>query len=115
MESLINWNAMKVLFDVLQALFMVLVSVYVWWTNRTRANGRTIQGINKRIDTVEREVGSIKQTVDNMPHHGDMDQLRSEIGQLNRGLAEVVAEMKGSNQLLHRLHDYLLTERGNGR
>lgn len=108
----INWAAAKVLFDVLQALFMVLVTIYVWWTNKHRATGTAIRAMNERLDGVDRHVSQLEQAIKHRPRHDDLDKLRAEMAQTNRGLAELGAQLQGTTALLNRLHDYLLQERG---
>lgn len=108
-----NWAAIKVLWDVLQGFLVAGVAIYAWWTNKHRATGTAIRDVNHRIDALDRHVTSIEQTVGNQPDYGDLDKLRAEMAQTNRGLAEVSAQLQGTSALLNRLHDYLLQERGN--
>ncbi|GEK71582.1 MULTISPECIES: DUF2730 family protein [Halomonas] len=108
----INWTAAKVLFDVAQALFMAGVAFYVWWTNKHRATGKAIAEVNGRIDDLDKHVSRIEQTLDNRPGYSEIEQLRTEMATMNRGVAELAAQMQSSNSLLNRLHEYLLTERG---
>lgn len=108
----INWSAAKVLFDIAQALFMAGVAIYVWWSNKHRATGTAITETNGRLDELERHVTRIEQTLDNRPGYSEIEQLRTEMATMNRGVAELAAQMQSSNSLLNRLHEYLLTERG---
>jgi len=109
----INWSAAKVLFDVFQAACMVAVSAYVWWSNRHRATSSAIRQVNTRLDEVDRHVSRLEQTLDSRPGYGEIDKLRAEMATMNRGVAELAAQMQASNSLLNRLHEYLLTEKGN--
>lgn len=111
----INWAAAKVLFDVIQALVMVGVAIYVWWTNKHRATSTALRKVNERIDRVDQHVGRLEHTLENRPGYSEIDQLRAEMATMNRGVAELAAQMQASNSLLNRLHEYLLTEKGNGR
>ncbi|ASK20687.1 DUF2730 family protein [Vreelandella venusta] len=110
---MINWDAAKVLFDISQALFMAAVAAYVYWTNKHRATGTAIKQVNERLDDVDKHISRLEQTLENRPGYSEIDQLRSEMATMNRGVAELSASMNASNALLNRLHEYLLTEKGN--
>ncbi|NVF15982.1 MULTISPECIES: DUF2730 family protein [Vreelandella] len=110
--ELINWAAAKLFFDIAQAVLMGGVAVYVWWTNRTRATGTAITQVNKRIDEVDKHVSSLEQTLENRPGYTEIEALRSELAEMNRGMAQISAQMQSTTALLNRLHEYLLTEKG---
>ncbi|ATG73667.1 hypothetical protein AN401_07190 [Zobellella denitrificans] len=106
-----NWTAIRFAFDVFQALFMTGVAIYVWWTRRTSATAAEINGLKQRITEVDSRAARIEQALEHRPGHGDIDELRGELAQTNRALAELGAQLQGTTALLHRLHEYLLTER----
>lgn len=107
----INWDAAKVVWDVGQSAVVVAVSAYVWWTGRNRASESTIREINRRLDGVDGKIVAMEQTIARQPGHQDLEELRDEIAQTNRLLAEIGASQRHMSQLVNRLHDYLLTER----
>ncbi|AQU83236.1 MULTISPECIES: DUF2730 family protein [unclassified Halomonas] len=111
--DVINWAAAKLLFDILQALLMCVMAVYIYWLNKHRATGTAISKLNERVDDVDKHLSRLEQTLDNRPGYSEIDQLRSEMATMNRGVAELSASMNASNALLNRLHEYLLTEKGN--
>lgn len=107
----INWDAAKVVWDVGQTVVLVVFSGYVWWSNRNRASESTINAINRRLDGVDGKIVSMEQTIARQPGHQDLEELRDEIAQTNRLLAEIGASQRHMSQVVNRLHDYLLTER----
>lgn len=109
--ELINWSAAKLLFDVLQALFMGGVAVYVYWTNKHRATGTAITEVNERLDDVDKHVSRLEQTLENRPGYSEIDKLRGEMAGMNRSVGELAVQVQASNALLNRLHEYLLTEK----
>lgn len=111
----IDWTAARFFFDVITALFMVGVAIYVWWSNRNRATGAAIQDVHARLDQVDRHVARIEQTLDSRPGYAEIDVLRAEMATISRGMAEISAQMQSTTALLGRLHEYLLTEKGNAR
>lgn len=113
--ELINWAAAKVLFDVGQALFMGGVAAYVYWSNKHRATGTAIAEVHVRIDEVDRHVSRLEQALANRPGYGEIDKLRAEMAEMNRGMAQVSAQLQSTTALLNRLHEYMLQEKGNGR
>ncbi|MDO0944643.1 DUF2730 family protein [Chromohalobacter israelensis] len=112
MES-INWDAAKVFSDLGQWLIMGAFAIYAWWSRRNSDNGKTLNGINNRIDGLDKHLAQVEQTIKHRPRHDDLDKLRTEMTHTNRELAEVSSQLKSTTALLNRLHDYLLQERGN--
>lgn len=112
MEITNLWDA-RFLFNVVQALFMLGVSIYVWLATRHRATGSAIKQVNKRIDETDKHVSRIEQTLENRPGYSEIEKLRGDLGRMNRSVGELATQVHSSNALLNRLHEYLLTEKGN--
>lgn len=112
MES-IDWSAAKVGLDLIQMAFTGAVAIYVWWSNKYRANASAIRTLSQRIDGQDKHLAQLDQTIKHRPRHDDLDKLRDEMTHTNRELAEVSSQLKSTTALLNRLHDYLLQEKGN--
>lgn len=110
--EVVDWSAARLGWDVLQTAIMALIGVYVWWTSRTRATTQAIKRVDERVTEITGEVRHLEQTLEHRPGYGDLDNLRAEMAQTNRSLAEVSAQLQSTTALLHRLHDYLLQEKG---
>lgn len=111
--ELIDWAGARFFFEVLKNAFLLGVGVYVWWTNRNRATSTAIREVHLRLDEVDRHVSRLEQTLDNRPGYGEIDKLRAEMAEMNRGMAQVSAQLQSTTSLLNRLHEYMLQERGN--
>jgi len=111
----IDWTAARFLFDVLTTIFMIGVAIYVWWTNRTRATSTALLEVHNRLDDVDRHVSRIDQTLENRPGYSEIEVLRTELSEMNRGMAQINAQMQSTTALLNRLHEYLLAQKGNNR
>lgn len=110
MES-VDWSAARLGWDVVQAIIMAAIGVYVWWTGRSRATTEAIDRVDERVSQTQTRLDRVEHTLENLPGHGDLDALRVEMAHTNRKLAEVSAQLVGTTNLLNRLHDYLLQER----
>lgn len=108
----IDWGAARLFWDIGQALVLVVLSAYAWWGRRNRASESTIRDINHRLDGAEKKIAQVEQAVNSRPDHGDLERLRQEMSETNRLLAEMSASQRATTQLVNRLHDYLLNERG---
>lgn len=111
----IDWTAARFFFDVAQVAFMCGVALYVWWTNKHRATSTALKAVNSRMDKIDRHITQVENTVSSRPGYGEIDKLRSEMAEMNRGMAQVSAQLQSTTALLNRLHDYMLQEKGNGR
>ncbi len=111
----IDWNAARFYFDVLSAIFMVGVAIYVWWTTRTRANSNALDDVHDRLDEMDRHVTTLRQALDSRPSYTEINALRAELSEINSGMSRISAQMQSTSVLLDRLHDYLLADKGNAR
>ncbi|NVE91557.1 DUF2730 family protein [Vreelandella titanicae] len=110
--EVINWAAAKLFFDILQALILAGVSIYVWWINRTRATGKAITTTNVRIDDVEKRMVNLEHQVERLPDHEDIEKLQEQMTKTNLLLAEISAGQKAMANQVNRMDDYLMNHRG---
>lgn len=111
----INWNAAKVLFDLIQALILAAVAIYVWWTSRTRASTTALENVHERLNEVDGHVTTLRQSLDSRPSFTEINALRAELAAINTGMSRISSQMESTTALLNRLHEYLLTDKGNAR
>lgn len=109
--EVVDWNKIRFFWDLAQAACLVILTVYVWYSNRYKARGEVIDEMNKRIEGLDKHVGRLEHTMENQPGYTEIEHLRGEIQQTNRSLEKVSAELHSTTALLNRLHEYLLTER----
>lgn len=108
--EIINWSAAKVIFDVLQALFMGAMAVYVYWLNKHRASQAAIQGTHNRIDVVEKKVVNLEYQMERLPNHEDLAKLQEQMARTNVLLAEINANQKATSAQVNRINDYLMNQ-----
>lgn len=108
--ELINWSAAKVIFDVLQALFMGVLAVYVYWLNKHRASQTAIKGTQERIDGVEKKVVNLEHKMERLPSHEDLSKLQEQMSQTNVLLAEISANQRATSVQVNRINDYLMNQ-----
>ncbi|UXZ55813.1 DUF2730 domain-containing protein [Halomonas sp. 7T] len=108
--ELINWSAAKLLFDVLQALFMGVMAVYVYWLNKHRASQTAIKGTHDRIDGVEKKVVNLEHKMERLPNHEDLNKLQEQMARTNVLLAEINASQKATSAQVNRMNDYLMNQ-----
>ncbi|WIX34947.1 DUF2730 family protein [Salinicola sp. JS01] len=109
----INWDAAKVLWDVIQGLSVLAFTAGLWWLNRTRASETAIRRMDARIDDVERHMTSLEHQVESLPSRGDIEKMRAEQAKTNQLLAQIQATQQAQGQLVDRMHTYMMNERGN--
>ena len=112
--ELINWAAAKLLFDVLQALFMGVMAAYVYWLNKHRASQSAIKETHQRIDGVEKQVVNLEHKVERLPDHADLNKLQEQMTQTNLLLAEISTSQKAMARQVNRMDDYLMNNQPRG-
>lgn len=108
--EIINWSAAKVMFDVLQAVFMGVMAVYVYWLNKHRASQNAIKGTHERIDGVEKKVVNLEHQMERLPNHEDLNKLQEQMAKTNVLLAEINASQKATSAQVNRMNDYLMNQ-----
>ncbi|MGO2242091.1 MAG: DUF2730 family protein [Halomonas sp.] len=108
--EIINWSAAKVVFDVLQALFMGVMAVYVFWLNKHRASQSAIKETHQRIDGVEKQVVKLEHQMERLPNHADLRKLQEQMTNTNVLLAEISASQKATSVQVNRMSDYLMNQ-----
>lgn len=111
----INWAAAKLLFDVLQALFMGVMAAYVYWLNKHRASQSAIKETHTRIDGVEKKVVNLEHKMERLPNHEDLNKLQEQMARTNVLLAEINASQKATSVQVNRMNDYLMNQPRGGR
>lgn len=106
----INWAAAKLLFDILQALFMGAMAIYIYWLNKHRASQTAIKGTHDRIDVVEKKVVNLEHKMDRLPSHEDLNKLQEQMARTNVLLAEINASQKATSAQVNRMNDYLMNQ-----
>lgn len=108
----VNWSAARVVWELVSALTVIVFTVALWWIRRWSASSAAIRDVNTRIDSVERHIERVEQTVESMPGHSDIERLRVEQAKTNEMLARIEATQRAQNELTGRIHTYLFNERG---
>jgi predicted secreted Zn-dependent protease len=108
----LNWDAIRVAWDFLQAMSVLLFSAGIWWINRTRASEAAIQRVDARIDEVEKHMTTLEHQVHSLPSRDDIDQMRAEQAKTNQLLARMEATQRAQGQLTDRIHTYMFNNRG---
>ncbi|WP_445157392.1 hypothetical protein [Halomonas sp. E14] len=104
----INWTAARFFFDVAQVAFMVGVSLYVWWTNRTRATREAIVSTNERIDELERRMDGVDHDLRHRPSSKELRDLWRKLDETNQGLARATSTNEALAKQLGIIHQHLL-------
>ncbi len=103
-----DYSAAKFWFDVVQTAFMAFVSVYVWWTTRTRATKAAIDRVDDRVTGHETRLLLIEQHAKHIPGHEDLGAIHNRVDQVGQGVRTLEGEMKQINHTLHLIQQHLL-------
>ncbi|MDT8428506.1 MAG: DUF2730 family protein [Pseudomonadales bacterium] len=115
MMEQIDWGVARFAFDVLQVLFMAGVSVYVWWTGRTKATQAAIDAAHERMGTIDRRLDGIEGEIKHLPGHNDLAEIYRKVNDVDKTLSKLSGELTGINRTLNLINDYLLNQGGKNR
>ncbi len=112
-------TAARFWFDLVQVLWAVAVTVYVWHSNRQRATKEAIARVEtkhdadlKRLEARLQEHGDrllqMEQQVVHLPNNDKIGQVHYRIDQLGQGVEGVKGELKQINHTLHLIQSFMI-------
>ena len=103
-----DYSAARFWFDILQSLFMVGVSIYVWWSNKSKATRTAIDRVDARVSGHETRLLLIEQDIKHQPGNAEIGEIHQRVDQVGQGLARLEGEMKQANLTLQLIQQHLL-------
>ena len=92
-------QALKFVFDIVQTVIMVAVSIYVWIVTNTKVNADRISELetrhNEEIDDLTIRLTSIETKLDLMPDKRSMHNLHQRLNDQSDVLHNIKGELKG--------------------
>jgi hypothetical protein len=118
-EALINYDALRILFDGAQVLGLGAVSLYTYVSNRRRATKEAIAAVEVKHDldlnAVEAHLQAhgdrilrAEQQIEHLPDGDKIGEVHYRIDQVGQGVKGLEGEMKQMNQTLRLIQGYLL-------
>ncbi len=112
-------TAARFWFDVIQVVWAIAVSVYVWYSNRQRATKEAIDRVElkhdtdiKRMEARLQEYGDrmlkLEQQVAHLPNNDKIGQVHYRIDQLGQGVKGMEGQMVQMNHTLQLIQEFLL-------
>lgn len=116
---MIDYTAARFWFDVVQIVWAIAVSLYVWHSNRQRATKDAINRVEQKhiadVDKIEarlQEHGDrilrAEQQIDHLPNHDKLGQVHYRIDQLGQGVKGMEGQLEQINHTLHLIQEHLL-------
>lgn len=104
----IDYKAAAFWFQFLQALITVAVFLYVWVTNRHKANASSIDELSTELNEMDDRLIRIEKDVQHMPTHEDMAKIHSRVNETAQRLTSMEGELKQINNTMQLMHKHLL-------
>ena len=108
----IDYKAAGFWFQLIQALITVAVFLYVWVTNRHKANASSIESMRTELSTELNEMDDrlirVEKDVQHLPTHEDMARLHSRVNETAQRLTSMEGELKQINNTMQLMHKHLL-------
>lgn len=98
----VNWDAAKVLLDLLQWVVMLAIGIKVWISNGQNQNKKAISDINQQQQDLDKRVLAVEEHLRHAPTHEDISEVREE-------MSGIKANLHQNTEMLRRVHDYLMT------
>ena len=114
----INYKAWDFWIGLGQTIWLLGVSVYLWVTNKPRANAASIKQLESEfkndIDEIENNIIAIKKDLEHAPTIKDIARVHERIDQVAQGLTRLEGSVASGNQTLNLIQKYLISK-GDGR
>ncbi len=107
----INYVAWKFWAYVVHLAATAAIGVYAWWQTRQSATREAIDSVHDKVGEVTRRVDRCEQSLEHLPGNHDLAALDRRIDELNAQLGALAEAQRGTNHLLHVIHEHLLKDR----
>lgn len=89
------------------------VGVYVWFSNKHKANAAAVtdldKQINKRVDTHADRITRAEITLEHMPTHKDISEISTRIEAMHGEISRMSGTLSGVNRAVDLMNEHLLT------
>lgn len=107
-----NFEALRLGFEIVQAVVTVALWLYVRGVNRHRATTdhieRLAETMDERMDAHEGRLTRVEEKLRHAPGHGDLAAVHTRINELSGAIRELVGVMNGVQRSLSRVEDVLI-------
>jgi len=107
----INFSGASFWLDAALAVWLIGTSVFVWVSNKRKANQDEIDQLNKRTRDAEDRVLKLESINEYQPGNREIGEIHSRVDQLGQGLQNVEGQMIQINNTMNNINQHLL-ERG---
>jgi CII-binding regulator of phage lambda lysogenization HflD len=105
--------------QIVQMLATAVIAVYVWFTNRDKANKQAIEqlrtdfqqqnaGQQEEIKKLQERVLQAESDIKHLPNHDALAQLHERINEVGHELSGLMGEFKSMNHTLQLIHQHLM-------
>ena len=102
-------NQVKILFDIASSVVVMAVAIYVWFINRTDANKKKIEELEKdidgRLDDHAERLTGIEVSIDHLPDNKAVERIHNRIDQVAQATTRIegiLSMVQGNTQMLHQ-------------
>jgi hypothetical protein len=101
-----NYDAIKIIVDVVQFLVIGAVGVWMWLVQRNDNTAASVSEHAERLSTLEAQIQGV-------PGHSDLESLRKEIGETRSAVERAVGQLEQITRQLGMINEHLLNEARN--
>lgn len=108
----LDWEALRLAFEVVQAVITIVLWLYVRGVNRHRATTEHIEqlatAMDARMDGHENRITRVEEKLRHAPGHEDLAAVHGRINELSGAIRELTGVMNGVQRSLSRVEDVLI-------
>ncbi|MEX3614742.1 MAG: DUF2730 family protein [Burkholderia gladioli] len=104
---------LELIVSIIQFVFTAGIGFYVYISNQDKVTNDRItvleSDVDTRIDQHSERIARLEEAVDHFPTHEDLGELHTRINDVAKGVNTLTGEVKGIQNTLTLIHQYLLT------
>lgn len=94
--------------DIITTIVVVVLAIYTWIVNRSKANRAAIDVVDEKVQKVEGRVDIIENDLSHLPTHEDLGKVHEKLNDTNKTLQELKGEWKTANKTLELINRYMI-------
>ena len=107
----INFSGASFWLDAALAVWMVCTSIFIWLSNKRKANQDEIDQLNIRAREAEDRILKLEAIKDYLPSNKEIGEIHNRVDQVGQELMGLKGQMKQINNTVNNINQHLLAEK----
>ncbi|MDH5185206.1 MAG: DUF2730 family protein [Gammaproteobacteria bacterium] len=103
-----DYNEWRFWFDIVQLVATLLIGIYVWQTNKHKANHKAIKDVDEKVIDHQERILVIENEMTHVPGDKEISRIHNRIDQVGQGVKHIEGTVQQMNTTLTLIQQSLM-------